>query len=425
MTSSKISGFYKKTPSERLEIVKHYASLDEDDAKILQNTGALEIEQVDRMIENVIGTIPVPLGIAVNFQINGKDYLVPMAIEEPSVVAAASNAAKLALIKGGFQTSSDDPVMIGQIQLTKIKDPDEAKKVIEENKEKILEIAREKDPMLLKAGGGPKGLDVRVLKETLTEPMVIVHLLVDCRDAMGANAVNTMAEAVAPYIERITGGRVYLRIISNLATHRLARATAIFDKEAIGGEDVVDGIVEAYAFAEADPFRAATHNKGIMNGIDAVIIATGNDFRAIEAGAHAYAAFKGIYKPLTKWEKNENGDLVGHIELPMAVGLVGGATKVHPTARANVKILGVKTAKELGEVIAAVGLAQNFAALKALATEGIQRGHMSLHARNIAASIGATGEEIDIVSEKLVAEKKVRMDRAKEILEELRRNKTG
>lgn len=425
MVTSNVSGFYKKSPSERLEFVKDFAGLDETEVNVLKNSGTMKIEQVDKMIENVIGTMPMPLGIAVNFLINGKDYLIPMALEEPSVVAAASNAAKMARAKGGFKTSSDDPVMIGQIQLTKIKNTDEAKKLIEENKEKILEIAREKDPMLVKAGGGPKGIEVRVLKETLTEPMVVTHLLVDCRDAMGANAVNTMAEAVAPFIERITGGKVYLRIISNLAVHRLARAAATFDKETIGGEEVVDGVIEAYAFAEADPFRAATHNKGVMNGIDAAIIATGNDFRAIESGAHAYAASKGSYKPLTKWEKNKDGDLVGSIELPMAVGLVGGATKVHPTARANVKILGVKTANELAEVITAVGLAQNFAALRALATEGIQRGHMSLHARNIAASVGAVGKEIEIIAERLVVKKEVRMDKAKEILEELRKGKTS
>jgi hydroxymethylglutaryl-CoA reductase len=425
MRSSELSGLYKKKPSERLEFVKNFAGLDESEVDALKNSGALEIDQVDRMIENVIGTMPMPLGVALNFSINDRDYLVPMATEEPSVVAAASNAAKIARTKGGFRTSSDDPVMIGQIQLTKVDNPDEAKAVIEENTDKILEMASEKDPMLVKIGGGPKGIEVRVLKDTLTKPMVIVHLLVDCRDAMGANAVNTMCEAVAPYIERITGGKVYLRIISNLASHRLARATAVFDKNVIGGEEVVDGVIEAYAFADADPYRAATHNKGIMNGIDAVIVATGNDFRAIESGAHAYAAHNGGYRPLTKWEKNDDGDLVGSIEIPMAVGLVGGATKVHPTARACVKILGVESAKELGEVIAAVGLAQNFAAMKALATEGIQRGHMSLHARNIAASVGAVGEEIDVVSERLAQEKRVRMDRAKEILEELRAKKAG
>ncbi len=419
MTTSNLPGFYKKTPSERLDSVKEFAKLDNEDLEVLSSTGPMQMEEVNRMIENVIGTMPLPLGIAVNFLINGKDYLIPMALEEPSVVAAASNAAKMAREKGGFSTTSTPPVMIGQIQLTHVENAEEAKKVILENKEEILKMANDKDPILLKVGGGAKDVQVRVL-DTIRGPMVIIHLLVDCRDAMGANAVNTMAEGVAPYIERITDGRVYLRIISNLADQRIAMAEAVFTKEAIGGEEVVDGILEAYAFAVADPYRAATHNKGIMNGISAVVIATGNDFRAVESGAHSYAARSGQYSPLTKYEKNEDGDLVGSIEIPMAVGLVGGATAVHPTARRNVKILGVESASELGEVMAAVGLAQNFAALRALGSEGIQRGHMSLHARNIAVSVGAKGDEVGKIVEKLIAEKKVRMDRAEEILKELR-----
>jgi hydroxymethylglutaryl-CoA reductase len=352
-----------------------------------------------------------------NFLINDKNYIVPMAIEEPSVVAAASNIAKLARKTGGFKTSSTDPIMIGQIQLTGINDPFGTKMAILAKKEEILNLANDQDPLLVKFGGGARDVKVRVL-DTESGPMVIVHLLVDCRDAMGANAVNTMAEAVAPMLEEITGGRVYLRIISNLAKYRLARSSVTIDKESLGGEEVVDGIIFAHNFARADPFRCATHNKGIMNGIDAVIIATGNDFRAIEAGAHSYASIDG-YHPLTTWEKNKNGDLVGTIELPMAVGLIGGAVKVHPVARANVKILGVKTATELGEIVATVGLAQNLGALKALATEGIQRGHMRLHARNIAATAGAPPELIDKVVEILVKEKKIRMDRAKEVIEEL------
>jgi hydroxymethylglutaryl-CoA reductase len=419
MVTSNISGFYKKTPGERLNSVKEFAELDNEDLDVLSSTGPMEMEEVNRMIENVIGTMPIPLGIAVNFQINEKDYLIPMALEEPSVVAAASNAAKMAREKGGFSTSSTPPIMIGQIQLTNVEDAEEAKRVVLENKEEILKMANERDPILLKVGGGAKDVQARVL-DTIRGPMVIVHLLVDCRDAMGANAVNTMAEGVAPYIERITKGRVYLRIISNLADQRIAKAQAVFSKEAIGGEEVVDGILEAYAFAAADPYRAATHNKGIMNGVSAVVIATGNDFRAVESGAHSYAARSGQYSPLTKYEKNEDSNLVGSIEIPMAVGLVGGATAVHPTARRNVKILGVKTASELGEIMAAVGLAQNFAALRALATEGIQRGHMSLHARNIAVTVGAKGEEVGMIVERLIAEKKVRMDRAEEILKELR-----
>ena len=420
MPSSEISGFYKKSAEDRWKIIQEFGGLSDEEVRTLGNTGALKFDQVDRMIENVVGTIPVPLGIAVNFLINGKDYLVPMAIEEPSVVAAASNAARMARTKGGFAASTSGPIMIGQVQLTHVPDPHSARLAVLHAREEILRRANEKDPILVKLGGGAKDVEVRVIA-THRGPMVVTHLVVDTRDAMGANAVNTMAEAVAPYLEEITGGRVYLRIISNLAVKRLARARAVFANDAIGGPEVIEGILEAYAFAEADPFRCATHNKGIMNGIDAVVIATGNDFRAIEAGAHAYAAWKGGgYHSLTTWEKNSAGDLVGTIELPIAVGLVGGATAVHPTARACVKLLGVKTAQELAEVIASVGLAQNFAALRALATEGIQRGHMSLHARNIAATIGAVGGEIDRVAEILVQERKVRMDRAKEVLEEIR-----
>jgi hydroxymethylglutaryl-CoA reductase len=419
MKDSRLEGFYKKTPKERLEIVKNFAGLTDEEISIISNTGALSVDEADRMIENVVGTMPITLGIAVNFLINESDYLIPMAIEEPSVVAAASNAAKIAREMGGFTTSSTDPVMIGQIQLTRVSDPEAAKSTILESKDKLIELCNSKDPMLVKFGGGARDLEVRVIS-TDRGPMVIVHILVDCRDAMGANAVNTMAEAAAPLIERITGGKVYLRIISNLAKYRLARAEAVFSKDLIGGEEVVDGILEAYEFAKADPFRAATHNKGIMNGISAGVIATGNDFRAIESGCHSYASITGQYIPLTSYEKDADGNLVGRIEVPMAVGLVGGATKVHPTARVNVRILGVKTANELAEVLAALGLAQNFAALRALATEGIQRGHMSLHARNIATSVGAKGEEIDKIVEVLVREKSVRMDRAEEVLRNLR-----
>ncbi len=424
MATSEISGFYKKSAQDRWRTVQEFGGLSDEEVRTLGSTGALTFEQVDRMIENVVGTISVPLGVAVNFRVNGRDYLVPMAIEEPSVVAAASNAAKMARAKGGFTASTSGPVMIGQIQLVHVPDPHSARLAILHARDEILRRANEKDPILVKLGGGAKDVEVRVLT-TARGPMVITHLIVDCRDAMGANAVNTMAEAIAPYLEEITGGRVYLRIISNLAVKRLARSRAVFSKEAIGGPEVVEGILEAYAFADADPFRCATHNKGIMNGIDAVVLATGNDFRAIEAGAHSYAAWKsGGYRSLTTWERNAAGDLVGTIELPLAVGLVGGATAVHPTAKACVKLLGVKSAQELAEVIASVGLAQNFAALRALATEGIQRGHMGLHARNIAATVGAVGEEIDRVAEVLVKEGKVRMDRAKEILDELRRGNT-
>ncbi|KYH42541.1 MAG: 3-hydroxy-3-methylglutaryl-CoA reductase [Candidatus Bathyarchaeota archaeon B26-1] len=421
MRTSRISGFYKLSPEERLRIVKEFAGLTDEEASLLRDTGSLKIDLADRMIENVIGAFPIPLGVAVNFLINGRDYLIPMAIEEPSVVAAASYGAKMAREGGGIFTSSTEPIMIGQIQSVGIKDPYRAKMSILEAKDEILKKANEQDPILVSLGGGAKDLRVKVI-DTMVGPMVITELLVDCRDAMGANAVNTMAEAVAPLIERVTKGRVYLRIISNLATMRLARAWAVIPKEAVGGEEVVDGIVNAYAFAAADPYRAATHNKGILNGVIAVVIATGNDHRAVEAGAHAYAAISGRYLPLSVWEKNEDGDLVGSLEMPIPVGIVGGATKVHPIAKIALKILGVKSARELSEIMAAVGLVQNLAALRALAHEGIQRGHMSLHARNIAIMAGATGDLIDIIAERMVEERKIRIDRAKELLEEYTRS---
>ena len=371
--SSRIEGFYKLSPAKRTRIVKDFAGLSDEEARALSGEAGLSVSQADKMVENALGTFAMPLGIATNFLINGKDHLIPMAIEEPSVVAAASNAAKMARERGGFKTSSTEPMMIGQVQVTGVKDPRAAATKLESEKSEILKLANSQDPMLVSLGGGARDIETRII-ETMHGPQVVVHLHVDVRDAMGANAVNTMAEATAPLIEKLTGGKVYLRILSNLAVLRLARAEAVWPKDAIGGEDVVDGVVEAYVFADADPFRCATHNKGVMNGIDAVIIATGNDWRAIEAGAHAYAAKNGSYKPLTRFEKTPEGDLRGLIEVPMAVGLVGGATKVHPSAKACVKLLGVKTANELGEIVAAVGLAQNMAALRALATVGTQRG---------------------------------------------------
>jgi hydroxymethylglutaryl-CoA reductase len=416
--SSLISGFYKLSPKERLALVKEFADLSDEECDLLQNTGSLPLDMADHMIENVVGAFPLPLGIGVNFLINGKDYLIPMAIEEPSVVAAASYAAKMVREGGGFRTSSTAPVMIGQVQVVDLSDPEQAKQRVLAAKADVLRKANEQDPVLASVGGGAKDLDAKIIQTTVG-PMLIVELHVDCRDAMGANAVNTMTEAVAPLIEQITGGRVYLRIISNLATKRLARATCTIPKDAVGGPEVVDGIVNASAFAAADPYRAATHNKGAMNGIIAVVLATGNDHRAIEAGAHAYAALNGKYTSLSKWEKTDNGDLKGSIEMPMAVGLIGGAIRTHPIAKIAVKILGVKSANEFAEVLAAVGLAQNLAALRALAHEGIQRGHMSLHARNIAVAAGATGELINAVAERMVKERKIRMDRAKELIAEL------
>lgn len=415
---SRVSGFYKLSREDRVQKLKEITGLGEDDLGPLVDPGQVDMEVLDHMIENVVGAMTLPLGIATNFLIDGKDYLIPMAIEEPSVVAAASNAARMARSHGGFSATDTGPNMIGQIQVVDVPLPEVAKSKIMEKKEELLALANEQDPILVRFGGGAKDIRVRVFDSKIGI-MLVTELIVDTRDAMGANAVNTMAEALAPRIEKITGGRVILRILSNLAEFRLVRVRAVFNKEELGGEEVVNDIIAAWAFAEADPYRCATHNKGIMNGIDAVIIATGNDFRAIEAGAHSYASVGG-YSPLTKYEKTPEGHLTGSIEIPMAVGLVGGATKVHPVARACVKILGVDTATELGHVIASVGLAQNLAALRALASEGIQKGHMALHARNVAATAGARGEQVDIVAERLVKEKNVKVERAIEILEELK-----
>lgn len=422
--TSKISGFYKLSPQERLRVVKEFAGLSDRKTTLIGSTGGLPLETADRMIENVIGVMPVPIGIAVNFLINGRDYLIPMAIEEPSVVAAASNAAKMARGNGGFTTSSTSSLMVGQIQVIGVKDPHRARQDVLRAEEEILKVANLQDPILTSLGGGAETLEARVLHSEMGT-MIIVELVVNCLDAMGANAVNTMVEAVAPSIEMITGGRVYLRIISNLADRRLARAKAVFSRESIGGDEIVDGILHAYAFAATDQYRCTTHNKGVMNGVSAVVLATGNDTRAIESGAHSYACRTSRYQPLTTWEKNDEGDLVGTIELPVAVGIIGGAIKANPIAQINLQILDVKTARELGEVLAAVGLAQNLAALRALAAEGIQRGHMALHARNIAVEAGATGDLIDLVAKRMVEEGKARLDRAKTLLQEIQMQMDG
>jgi len=428
--SSEVPGFYRRSIADRRAFAREWAGLSAEEAAAWEFPPGIDPATLDRMIENVIGVMPLPLGVATNFRINGKEYLVPMAIEEPSVVAAASNSAKVARASGGFSAQSTPPVMIGQIQILDVTDPAAARHRILDRTEALLEAANAKDPVLVKFGGGAKQLEVRIVPSS-RGTMLIVHLLVDARDAGGMNAVNTMCEALAPEVARLAGGRAVLRIISNLAIHRLARAHATFRADllatdAMSGAATVDGILDAYAFAAADPFRCATHNKGIMNGISSVVIATGNDFRAIESGAHTYAAWLAagdgsVVRPLTTYEKDRDGNLVGSIELPVPVGLIGGATAVHPTAKANVKLLGVKTARELGEVLAAVGLAQNFGALRALATEGIQRGHMELHARNLAASAGARPDEVDRVVARLIADHQIRFDRAKAILEELRR----
>lgn len=417
--TSRISGLYRLPVERRLQFVKDFAGLSDEEAETVYKSAGLDLKTADRMIENVIGTMKIPLGIAANFLINGREHLVPMAIEEPSVVAAASNAAKIARAGGGIQAQATEPLMIGQIQLVDAPDPPAARLRILNSRREMLRIANEQDPVLVRLGGGARDLEVRVIN-TETGPMVITHLLVHVCDALGSNTVDTMAEAVAPLIEDLTGGKVYLRIVSNLADRRLVRARTKIPREALGGEDVVHAIVCAQSFAAADPHRAATHNKGIMNGVVAVALATGNDTRALEAGAHAYAARSGIYKPLTDWRKNSNGDLVGTLEMPMAVGIVGGATKVNPVAQAALKILQVQSARQLAEVMGAVGLAQNLAALRALATEGIQRGHMALHARNIAITAGAREEEIDKIVDQMVTERKIRIDRARELLDRIR-----
>lgn len=414
--NSQYSGFYKKSVKERRELISQFADLTAEEQCIIADPNSLSEDVANNMIENVIGRFSLPLAVATNFKINGKDYVIPMVTEEASVVAAASNAAKMARSKGGFYVSMSGTVMISQIQLTELVDPYYASIIIAENKQKIMEICNAQDPILIKHGGGAIDVEARIVKSDLIGTMVVVHLKVDTLDAMGANAVNTMAEAVAPFLEELTQGRAALRILSNLAIYRLARARVTIAKEDIGGSEVIDKVLSGYAFAQADPFRAVTHNKGIMNGITPIVMATGNDTRAIEAGAHAYASLSGTYRPLTTWEKNKDGDLTGTIEVPMAVGLVGGATKIHPVAKVAIKILGVKSAYELGGIIAAVGLAQNLAAVRALATDGIQKGHMSLHARNLASVAGAKGEVLEKIVKQMVTEKKVRLEYAEELL---------
>lgn len=420
MTNSRVPGFYRLSTKERFDIVTKGRDLTENQLKYLSGDHALSMDLADSMIENVIGQIGIPLGIATNFKINGKDMFIPMATEEPSVVAAASNAAKAAYDHGGFFTSMSGTIMRGQIQVLHVADPYAARAKIFEHKEEILNYCNEKDPTLVSLGGGAKDLEVHIVPTT-SQIMLVIHLIVDTKDAMGANAVNTMAEAVSPTIETITGGKVVLKIISNLADRRLVRARAVFSTEALGGKEIVENIVSAFEFADFDPYRAATHNKGIMNGISAVVLATGNDTRAVEAGAHAYASISGHYKSLTKWEINADGNLSGSIELPMAVGIVGGATKTHPVAQAALKIMDVNSAEELAGSIAAAGLAQNAAALRALSAEGIQRGHMSLHARNLAVMAGADKSDIDRIVAQAIKEKDLRYDRILEITKAIQR----
>lgn len=439
MTNSRISGFYNMALEERRARLSEGSGL-APEALVPFTTGGLSTEAADHMIENVVGLYSLPLGIALNFQVNGRDVLVPMVIEEPSVVAGASFMAKLARAGGGFAATTSDPLMIGQMQVINVTNLHEAKLKLYEHKAELLAEADAIDPILKKFGGGARDLEIRIMEDSPIGPFLVVHLIYDVRDAMGANAVNTACERLAPRVASITGGKVHLRILSNLADRRIARARCTIPVKELAftvgtglapvqgegkprpneytGEEVRDGIIAAYAFAAADPYRAATHNKGIMNGVDAVVIATGNDWRAIEAGAHAYAARSGRYTSLSTWGKDADGNLVGTLEMPMAVGIVGGATKVHPAAQAAVRLMGVKTANELAEIIVSAGLAQNMAALRALATEGIQRGHMSLHARQVAIAAGAAGELIEKVAAQMVAEKTVRIDKAEEILKE-------
>ena len=380
MADSSISKFFEKSLKERLDVVADFSGLSQDELKIIEDaTGGISYDKADSMIENAIGTFSLPLGIATNFRINDKDYLIPMVIEEPSVIAAASKAAKIARIHGGFKAKSEQSYSIGQIQIVNADVQSSIPKVIGASTE-ILNLANSKSNTLPKMGKGAKEVSCRELK-TDSGSMLIVELLIDVGDAMGANVTNTMCEAVAPMIEELTGGRAILRILSNYSTKRMASASAVFDKDAVGGENVVDDIILAFQFAENDPYRAVTHNKGVMNGTISVANATGQDSRAIEAAAHAYAAKSGSYRSLTKWAKDANGNLVGDFELPLSVGIVGGVIQHHPIAKICTKILGVSSANELSCIMAAAGLAQNFAAMRALVTEGIQKGHMKLHAR--------------------------------------------
>lgn len=423
--TSRIPGFYKFTQEERLLRLAEAFDLSTEEVNALRSQGALTLDQADKMVENVVGIYSLPIGLGLNFLINGKEYIVPMAVEEASVVAAASSAAKIIRDAGGFTTSSDESIMIGQIQVLDCENFEQSAQNILNRKNEIIDLANKLEPNMYARGGGAKNVEVKILGNEHEYPhckMLIIHLLIDTKDAMGANLINTMVEGVADLVSDITKGKVCLRILSNLADKRLARAKAVipprlFDTEDCRGEDIIEGILKAQAFAYLDPYRAATHNKGVMNGIDPVIIVTANDWRSIEAAAHAYAARSGTYRPLTDWRKDENGNLVGTIEMPMALGIVGGSIKLHPMAQIALKFLGVKTARELGEVICAVGLAQNLSAIKALATDGIQKGHMALHARSVAVTAGASGELANIIAREMVKQKDIKVDKARELFE--------
>lgn len=417
MKDSSISKFFEKSQKDRLDIVKNFANLSQEELKVLENSsGGITFDNADKMVENAIGTFSLPLGIATNFKINDKDYLIPMVIEEPSVIAAASNAAKIARIKGGFKVTADESYSIGQIQVLNA-NPSAISKIKESSNE-ILKIANSQSNTLSKMGKGAKEVSCREI-QTDSGQMLIVELLIDVGDAMGANVTNSMCEAVSPLIEKLTQGKTLLRILSNYSTRRMASARAVFDKEEVGGEETVNNIILAYQFAANDVYRAVTHNKGVMNGVIAVANATGQDNRAIEAAANAYAARSGKYRSLTEWSQDQEGNLVGTLELPLSVGIIGGIINVHPIAKICTKILGVSSAKELACVITAAGLAQNFSALRALATEGIQKGHMKLHARNLASAAGANKDQIDEIVSKMIHENNISLNRAKELLDQI------
>ena len=418
MPDSSISKFFEKSRKERLDVVANFANLSNEELEILQNdNGGISFDKADKMVENAIGTFSLPLGIATNFKINGKDYVVPMVIEEPSVIAAASKGAKVARIKGGFEVSADESFSIGQIQMLDVDIPSAISEIKNATNE-IIQLANSKSNTLSKMGKGAKEISCKEI-DAPSGKMLIVELLIDVGDAMGANVTNTMCEAVSPLIEKITGGRSLLRILSNYSTRRMVKAKAIFEKEAVGGEQVVDNIILAFEFADNDVYRAVTHNKGIMNGTIAVANAVGQDSRAIEAAANAYAAQTGKYRSLSKWSKDDEGNLVGTLEMPLSVGIVGGIVNVHPVAKVCAKILGASSTQELACVMTATGLAQNYSAIRALATEGIQKGHMRLHARNLASAAGARPDQIDEIVQQMIEEKKISLDRAKELLEQI------
>lgn len=427
MERSRIPQFYKMSVPERVRTVRDRGLLGPEDCQVLQSgRHTLSIQLADKMIENVIGVMGLPVGLGLNFLINGREYVVPLVVEEPSIVAALSSAAKLAREAGGFRVESMEPQLIGQVQVVDVASPARAQAALLQRKAEILNLANSLHPKMIARGGGAKDLEVFVHpSQGPGGDMVVVHLLVDTRDAMGANLVNTMCEGVASLVETIAEGRVFLRILSNLADRSLVKArvripTRLLTGKGFDGEQVRDGIIVANDFARVDPYRAATHNKGIMNGIDAVALATGNDWRAIEAGAHAYAARGGRYAGLTQWYKDDHGDLVGELEIPIKVGTVGGPLQTNPTVALNLRLLGAGSARELAEVMGAVGLAQTFSALRALVTEGIQQGHMTLHARSVATAAGTPPELFDTVVERLIASGEIKIWKAEEIIAEVR-----